>query len=254
MDSAMKKKNVLGLIPTRLNSTRLPQKALLSINKIPLVVHTYKRAKLSKKVDDLYICCDDKKIFNEVKKFGVKVLMTSKHHQNGTERICEAYKKIGKEYDFVVDIQGDEPLISPYHIDDVIEFHIKNFRADIILPVLKIKASNNTNIIKVVTDKHNNVLYLSRSNIPFEFKKRINYMEKHLSIISFKPNALIKFAKSNKTKLESIEDIELLRALEIGLNIKTIRLEGDSFSVDIMEDFTKANKKMSRDKFFKLYK
>ena len=182
----MKKKNVLGLIPTRLNSTRLPQKALLSINKIPLVVHTYKRAKLSKKVDDLYICCDDKKIFNEVKKFGVKVLMTSKHHQNGTERICEAYKKIGKEYDFVVDIQGDEPLISPYHIDDVIEFHIKNFRADIILPVLKIKASNNTNIIKVVTDKHNNVLYLSRSNIPFEFKKRINYMEKHLSIISFK--------------------------------------------------------------------
>ena len=64
MDCTMKKKNVLGLIPTRLNSTRLPQKALLSINKIPLVVHTYKRAKLSKKIDDLYICCDDKKIFN----------------------------------------------------------------------------------------------------------------------------------------------------------------------------------------------
>ena len=250
----MKKKSVLGLIPTRLNSTRLPQKALLSINKIPLIVHTYKRAKLSKKIDDLYICCDDKKIFNEAKKFGVKVLMTSKHHQNGTERICEAYKKIGKKYDFVIDIQGDEPLISPYHIDDVVKAHIKNFDADIILPTLKIKASNNTNIVKVVTDKNNNVLYLSRSNIPFEFKKRINYMEKHLSIISFKPNALIRFSKSPKTKLESIEDIELLRALEIGLKIKTIRLTGDSFSIDVLDDFNKANKKMPRDKFFKLYK
>ena len=254
MDGAMKKKSVLGLIPTRLNSSRLPQKALLPINKIPLVVHTYKRAKLSKKIDDIYICCDDKKIVNEVKKFGVKVMLTSKHHQNGTERICEAYKKIGKRYDIVVDIQGDEPLISPHHIDEVINFHNKNFQTDIILPVLKIKSGNNTNLIKVVTDKRSNVLYLSRANIPFEFKRRINYMEKHLSIISFKPSALIEFAKSSKTKLESIEDIELLRALEIGLNIKTVRLEGDSFSVDILEDFNKANKKMSNDKFFKLYK
>jgi 3-deoxy-manno-octulosonate cytidylyltransferase (CMP-KDO synthetase) len=250
----MKKKTVLGLIPTRLNSTRLPQKALLSINNIPLVVHTYKRAKLSKKLDDLYICCDDKKIFNVVKKFGVKVLMTSKHQQNGTERICEAYQKLGKKYDLVVDIQGDEPLISPYHINDVINHHLKNPNFDIILPILKAKNKNNTNIIKVVTDKKNKVLYLSRANIPFEFKRSNTYMDKHLSIISFKPNALVAFSKHKKTRLESIEDIELLRALEIGLTIKTIKLDGDSFSVDIFEDYAKANKKMSKDKFFKLYK
>ncbi len=250
----MKKKNVLGLIPTRLNSTRLPQKALLSINNIPLVVHTYKRAKLAKKLDDLYICCDDKKIFNAVKKFGVKVMMTSKHQQNGTERICEAYKKIGKKYDLVVDIQGDEPLVSPYHIDDVINHHIKNINFDIILPILKAKNKNNTNIIKVVTDKKNKVLYLSRANIPFEFKRSNNYMDKHLSIISFKPDALVNFAKHKKTRLESIEDIELLRALEIGLTIKTIKLDGDSFSVDIYDDYARANKRMSKDKFFKLYK
>ena len=89
----MKKKvKVIGLIPTRLNSSRLPQKALLLIHKIPLVVHTYKRAKLSKKLDDLFICCDDIKIFKTVKKFGAKAIMTSKHHKNGTKRIHEATK------------------------------------------------------------------------------------------------------------------------------------------------------------------
>ena len=78
-------------------------------------------------------------------------------------------------------------------------------------------------------------------------------MDKHLSIISFKPNALIKFAKSNKTKLESIEDIELLRALELGLKIKSIELKGDSFSVDVKEDYVRAKEKFKTDKFFKLY-
>ena len=87
---------VIGLIPTRLNSSRLPQKALLLIHKIPLVVHTYRRAKMSKKLDDLFICCDDKKIYQTVKRYGAKAIMTSKHHKNGTERINEAYKKIKK--------------------------------------------------------------------------------------------------------------------------------------------------------------
>ncbi len=249
-----KKMKIVGLIPTRLNSSRLPQKALLLIHKIPLVVHTYKRAKLSKNLDDLYICCDDKKIFNVVKKFGAKAIMTSKHHKNGTERINEAYKKLKKEYDLVVDIQGDEPLISPFHIDQVIDFHFKHFESDIILPNLKVKVKNNTNIVKIVKDKKNNVLYLSRGNIPFEFKKRLDWFYKHLSIVSFKPNALEKFSLSSKTPMENVEDIELLRALELGLKIKTLSLKGDSFSVDVPEDFEKASEVMKNDKFFKLYK
>ena len=92
----MKKIKVVGLIPTRLNSSRLPQKAIMLISDIPLVDHTYKRALLSKKLDDIFICCDDIKIKKVVKKFGAKVIMTSKHHNNGTERIFEAYKKINK--------------------------------------------------------------------------------------------------------------------------------------------------------------
>jgi len=251
----MKKKlKVVGLIPTRLNSSRLPQKATLLIHKIPLVVHTYRRAKMSKKLDDLYICCDDKKIFDVAKKFGAKVILTSKHHKNGTERIFEAFKKINKSYDLIVDIQGDEPLISPFHIDKVIQAHKVSNNTDIILPTLKIKTTANTNIIKVVTDRKGFVLYLSRGIIPFEFKQRIKDIQKHLSIISFKPSALKQFALNKTTNLEKIEDIELLRALEIGLKIKTIRLKGDSFSVDVEEDIKKARKVMKNDKYFKLYK
>ena len=249
----MKKKKVLGLIPTRLNSTRLPQKALLEINKIPLIIHTYKRAKMSKKLDDVIICCDHKKIYQVAKKFKAKCILTSDHHLNGTERIYEAYKKIGKKFDYVIDIQGDETLISPTHIDTVVNEHLKNKEADIILPTLSTKIKNNTNIVRVVNDMNKYVLYFSRSNIPFEFKKNINYFNKHLSIISFNPSALKKFALHKQTPLEQIEDIELLRALEIGLKIKTIKLKGDSFSVDVEKDYFKAKKKMTKDKFFKFY-
>ena len=97
-------------------------------------------------------------------------------------------------------------------------------------------------------------MYLSRGNIPFEFKNRVDWFNKHLSIVSLKPEALEKFSLSKKTPLEKAEDIELLRALEIGLKIKTLSLRGDSFSVDVPEDFEKASEVMTKDKFFKLYK
>ena len=116
---------VLGLIPTRLGSTRLPSKPLLEINGIPLIIHTYKRAMLSKKFDDIIICCDDKKILDVAKKFKAKCVLTSKHHNNGTERITEVLLKQKNSYDLIVDIQGDEPLISPDHIDKVIDFYDK---------------------------------------------------------------------------------------------------------------------------------
>ena len=244
---------VIGLIPTRLGSTRLPAKPLLEINGIPLVIHTYKRAKLSKKLDDLIICCDDEKIMKVAKKFKAKCMMTSKHHNNGTERITEALIKQNKKYDIIVDIQGDEPLISPDHIDKVIDFHKKNFSADIILPTLKIKLADNQNLIKVVTDNKNNVLYLSRAKIPLEFKRKSTFFKKHLSIISFKKDPLIKYSSSKKTYLEKIEDIELLRALEIGLKIKTLGLEGDSFSIDSREDYVRAKEKFKTDKVLKKY-
>ncbi len=245
---------VLGLIPSRMGSRRLPAKALLPISGLPLVIHTYRRASLSKLLNKILICTDSKKIASVAKKFKSKSILTSPHHKNGTERIAEAYVKMEKKFDFVVDIQGDEPLISPYHIDEVIKFHKKNKDVDIVLPTLKIRFSDNPNIIKVVTNRKNDVLYLSRSKIPYEAKSKSSFFLKHLSIISFKPEALIKFAKAKRTNLEKIEDIELLRALEIGLKIKTLTLTGDSFSVDVEEDYSRAKDRIIKDKFFKLYK
>tara|TARA_B100000795_G_C22771152_1_gene427922 strand:+ start:619 stop:1377 length:759 start_codon:yes stop_codon:yes gene_type:complete len=247
------KNKILGLIPVRLNSSRLNQKPLLLIKKIPLIIHTYRRAKLSKKLDELIICCDDKKILNIANKFNAKAILTSKKHKNGTERINEAYLKIKKKYDLIIDIQGDEPLINPKQIDKVIDFHLNNKDVEIVLPSLKLKNISSYNIVKVVTDKDDNVLYLSRSKIPHNFNKNSDYYLKHLSIISFKPNALKKFSSHPQTRLEKIEGIELLRALEIGLKIKTTIVPGNSFSVDIKEDFLKAKRFMEKDKLFKIY-
>jgi 3-deoxy-manno-octulosonate cytidylyltransferase (CMP-KDO synthetase) len=245
---------IIGLIPTRMGSTRLPAKPLLEINNIPLIIHTYKRAIMSKKLDDVIICCDDVKILEVAKKFNAKAIITSKKHKNGTERILEGYTKQKKQYDLVIDIQGDEPLLNPKHIDEVINFHKKNFKTDIILPTLNIKNAENTNIVKVITDIKDNVIFLSRTKLPTEFKKKNNSYKKHLSIISFKPEALKKFSKSKKTPLESSEDIELLRAIEIGLKIKTVNLKGDSFSIDVLEDFKKAINQFKKDQIIKYYK
>ncbi len=251
---AKNKKKILALIPTRLNSRRLPAKALLPINNLPLIIHVYKRTLLSKMVDEAIICCDDKKILNVAKKYGAKAMLTSKHHQNGTDRICEAYKKIKKKYQLVIDVQGDEPLLSPAHVDKVINFHLKNQNIDIVLPNLKVKPTNNTNIVKIVSNKKNDVLYISRANIPYEFINRVKYLKKHLSIVSFKPESLIRFSQSKRSDIEKIEDIELLRALDMGMKIKTLSLTGDSFSIDIFEDYAKAQAQFSKDKYFKFYK
>ena len=245
---------ILGLIPTRLGSTRLPSKPLLEINNIPLIIHTYKRAKMSKLLDDVIICCDDIKILNVAKKFNAKAILTSKKHKNGTERIAEGFLKQKNKYDFVVDIQGDEPLLNPKHIDQVIKFHSKNLKTDIILPSLKLKNPNNSNIVKVITDVKDNVIFLSRVKLPLEFKNEFKDHKKHLSIISFTPSALIKFSKFKKTPLEKSEDVELLRALEIGLKMKTLLLKGDSFSVDVLTDFERAVQEFKKDKLFKDYK
>ena len=247
------KKNIIGLIPTRLSSKRLYQKPLLEINNIPLIIHTYKRAKLSEKLDKVLICCDDKKIYDVVIKYTKDVIITAKKNKNGTERIAEAYKKIKEKYDLIVDIQGDEPLINPSHIDEVIDQHLKNVNTDIILPVLKIKEGSNKNVVKVAVDKFWNVKYLSRAEIPHFFNKDKKFFYKHLSIISFKPKALNAFYLSQQQRLEKIEDVELLRALEIGLSIKSFLVKGSSFSVDTIDDYLKAKKFMKKDKIFLRY-
>ena len=242
---------IVGLIPSRLDSKRLKKKPLLEINDLPIIVHTFKRANLSKKLDKLIVCTDSKLIQNIVRKHGGNALLTSKKHKNGTERINEISKKI--KASLIIDIQGDEPLLDPKHIDRVIEFHQRNHHFDIVLPTLKFKNPDQKNIVKVVSDKLNRVLYLSRSTIPYSFKKKPQFYNKHLSIISFKPEALKKYCIYKESYLEKIEGVELLRALENNLSIGTFSIKSNTFSIDIKEDYLKAIQAFKKDKYRNAY-
>jgi 3-deoxy-manno-octulosonate cytidylyltransferase (CMP-KDO synthetase) len=232
---------VIGLIPSRLESSRLPNKALLDIEGLPMIVHVLKRTQLSKQLDDVFVCTDNKLIADTVEKYGGSVIYTSSSHINGTERIAEAAR--GLTGNLFVDIQGDEPLINPNHIDDVVNYHKANLQFEIILPTMPLLDFNNHHIVKVVKGANSQVVYLSRSAIPFNSNEYL----KHLSIISFTPDSLWKFATLPASRNEMIEKVELLRAIDNGMTIGTFNLIGDSFSVDVWEDYERAKVAMSTD-------
>ena len=246
MIKKLKNINVVGLIPVRLNSSRLFRKAILEIDSIPMVVHTYKRAKLSNKLKEVFVCTDSNEIISIAKKYNCKFIKTGPS-LTGTDRISKAADKLKKNYDLFIDIQGDEPLVDPLHIDKVIEWHSKNMNFDIVVPSLKSKNIDSPHIVKIVKSKKK-VLYFSRSLVPNPFRKKNNYYLKHLSVISFKPDSLKKFKNLKESPLEKTEGIELMRALENNMQIGTFNLEGSSFSVDTKDDFLKAIKFMNIDK------
>ncbi len=241
----------IGLIPSRLNSTRLPSKALLPIDGLPLVVHTLKRAQLAKSLAEVYVCTDSDEIAKAVLDNGGKVLMTRPDHANGTERIAEAAQQL--DADYFVDIQGDEPLINPDHIDAVVAEHVRHPEWEILLPSLPISHPESLHVVKVVHDSSMRVIFLSRSVIPQPFRHRPAYYLKHLSIISFRPAALQRFASLPLGELEVIEGIELLRAIENGMIVGTTLLDGNSFSVDVEEDYVRVKVQMLQDEIRKRY-
>ena len=243
---------ILGLIPSRLNSKRLKEKPLLEIDGLPIIVHTFKRAQLSKKLDDVIVCTDHQKIVDVVRKLGGKAVLTSKKHRNGTERIYEVAKKI--KADLVIDIQGDEPLIKPKDIDDVINFHKKNKNFDFVVPSMPVKENvSSRNLVKVVFSDNGKIIYFTRAKVPYNFNnKNVKYF-KHFSIVSIKPQALKKYTKLKMGKIEKIEGIELLRAIENNFNLGTFILHGSAFSVDVNQDLMRAIDIMPKDSIRKLY-
>ena len=241
------------LIPSRLNSKRLKNKPLLEIDGCPLVVNTYKRAEMSKICSKIYVCTDSKEIKRKCEEFSTKIIMTSNKHINGTERIAEAARKLKlKDNDIIVDVQGDEPLIDPKQIDNTIKFFKKN-KFEIVLPNIMMKKGSSKNIVKLVFDQNNRVRWMSRSEIPFYFKSKKRIFYKHLSIIAFTKKSLMKYAKLKPSKNEKIESIELLRALENDIKIGTFTIKSDTFSVDILEDYFKAQKYFKTDRIKKIY-
>ena len=244
---------ILGLIPSRLNSKRLKHKPLLLIDGLPIIVHTLKRAMLSKKLDKVIVCADDQRIVNVVQKHGGEAILTSKKFQNGTERIAEVSKKF-KNIKLVVDVQGDEPLVDPKDIDRVINFHLKNKQFDIVVPCMQADENfASRNLVKVLFSDSGKVLYFSRAVVPFNFKnKKIRYY-RDLSIVSFIPKILIKYSKLKMGFLEKAEGIELIRALENNISIGTFIAKNSGFAVDVNQDLMRAINVMPTDSIRKKY-
>ena len=242
---------ILGLIPARLNSSRLPNKAILKIDGLPMVIHVLKRAQLATSLDRVIVCTDSKEIFEIVKQYGGESVYTKTQHTNGTERIAEVANKI--KCSQIIDIQCDEVLLEPKSIDKLVFFHKKNSHFDIVVPHSRILKKTNKNIVKVVSNKLNKILYMSRENVPFYFNEKSKFFLKHLDIISFKPNSLIKFSNLKKSVNEQIENIELLRALDNNFNVGTFFIDTERFSVNTKTDYIKASKYLKFCKIRKRY-
>ncbi len=247
-----KMKRIIGLIPSRLGSKRLPGKALADLSGLPVVIHVAKRALLSKHLEEVIVCTDSQEIKDKCVQFNVKSILTNGDYRNGTERIASVADKY--EFDFAIDIQGDEPLVNPYHIDLVAENIARNKnKADIIIPTLEVPYTCPETIVRVQSTITGRIMTLSRANIPHRYAVPISTIQKHLSVIGFTKNALKKYAKLEPTINEQSEDIELLRALENDMNLYALQVEGNSFSIDVQDDLLKARVAIKSDKFFGKY-
>tara|TARA_B100000686_G_C16706861_1_gene926803 strand:- start:678 stop:1427 length:750 start_codon:yes stop_codon:yes gene_type:complete len=248
---------IIGLIPARLNSKRLPNKPLRKLDGLPIIIHVLKRALMSKKLDKVIVCADDQKIIDLIKKFQGSAFLTNKNIKNGTERISIYLKKNIKKFKklkLIVDIQCDEVFLNPKYIDKIINFHLKNIKKfDVVIPHSLTYEKKNHNYVKIISNSQGKVLYLSRSDCPHSFRSSTKPFKRHMDFITFKPEFLKKFNNLKERKLENYEGIELLRVLENGFNIGTIKMIKDSFSINTKEDFKKSIYLMKKSQFRKLY-
>jgi len=241
---------VVGMIPVRMKSTRLPNKAIKDICGLPMIIHTLKRTLMAQKLDEVYVATDSLEIKKLVESYGEKVVMTSREHQTGTDRIAEAVSSI--EADIVVNIQGDEALVNPEHIDLGVEGLI-NSDAEVSILLTKFSKKHSSGDIKAVVNLKNEIMYVSRNDIPSDARVEVKEMLKAYHVVSFKKDFLIKYASMQQTPLEKIEYNEYLRILENGYKIQGVMVDSDSISVDTEDDLVYVRKKMKTDLLFKEY-
>jgi 3-deoxy-manno-octulosonate cytidylyltransferase (CMP-KDO synthetase) len=247
----LKKLRTIAIIPARLESSRLPGKALLDICGLPMIVHVFKRCEFAESLDEVFVATDNDEIRQVVEQYGGKVIMTSSHHENGTERIVEAANNI--DADIVVNVQGDEALVNPAHIDAAVNALITDQNVNVAILVNEFSKRNSPSDIKTVLDEENNVMYLSRSDIPSDSRTKNPPMLKAYHILPFRKEFLLEYASWEKGYLEQIEYHEHLRILEKGYKIRAVRVESDAVSVDTENDLDFVRKAMISDPFFKEY-
>ncbi|MDR1122768.1 MAG: 3-deoxy-manno-octulosonate cytidylyltransferase [Endomicrobium sp.] len=234
------------VVPSRYDSSRFPGKLLAIIKGKPLIEYTVEQVKKCKKVDYIAVATDDKRIYDFViKSLKVDVFMTPKICKSGTDRIAFVASKFLKRFEIFINVQGDEPLIDPALIDEIIKLLKKDSTVEYItaaFPIKDVNLINNPNIVKVVFDKDMYALYFSRFSIPFNRDGLKVKHYKHMGIYGYKRKFLLYLSKIKRSLLERIENLEQLRALENGKKIKIIVSKKDSVGVDTPKDIAKVEK------------
>jgi 3-deoxy-manno-octulosonate cytidylyltransferase (CMP-KDO synthetase) len=246
---------VVAIIPARYGSTRLPGKPLADIGGKPMIQHVYENTYKAKILDRVLVATDDRRIEETVKDFGGEVVMTSKDHASGTDRLAEVARKI--KADWVVNVQGDLPFIQPQTITRA----VRPMRSDRSIPMGTVctpiddeQEWRNPNIVKVVRDAKGFAIYFSRATIPYprnnvslsrdgrgKAKKKI-WGHRHLGLYVYRRDFLLKFARLRPTLLEQAESLEQLRAMVYGHHIFVADVEERSMEVDTPEDLEKAER------------
>ena len=229
----------LGIIPARWASTRFPGKPLHPIAGKPLLQHVWESSRRAKKLDQLIVATDDFRIAEAAFGWGAEVAMTSATHLSGTDRIAEVAAK-AKQFRHIVNIQGDEPMIDPKLIDQLIRDLQRNLEIEMITaahPLADGRQAESPHRIKVVVNRFNEALYFSRSIIPFsrDHSAFPRYLH-HQGIYGYTRNLLLRFVRWKRSPLEVAESLEQLRALENGVRIKVVMTGSGSPGVDTLED------------------
>ena len=228
---------VLGVIPARLASTRLPRKVLREIAGVPMVCHVYRQARQSDYLTDLIVATDSQEVVDACGAHGIPAVMTSPDHPSGTDRVWEISR--ARAADLYVNVQGDEPLITSGHIARLVEPFLS--RPDTQVSTLKFRATlkeaRDPNVVKVVTDARGNALFFSRLPIPYERERgAAPAYWKHLGLYAYRREALEDFHRFGPSPLESAERLEQLRFLEHGITIQVAETAEPTIGVDTEAD------------------
>jgi 3-deoxy-manno-octulosonate cytidylyltransferase (CMP-KDO synthetase) len=244
---------IIGIIPARYDSVRFPGKPLALINGIPMIQRVYTQTKKVKRLDEVLVATDDQRIYELVQGFGGKVIMTSAQHQNGTERCAEVASHFPNA-DFIINVQGDEPFISPLQIELLID-QLQLQKTGIATLAKQLTEEEDwldPNIVKVLFDKHKRVLYFSRAALPFHRQHQNKHWNsqqkyyKHIGLYGYDRKSLLEISQLAASPLELAESLEQLRWLENGYPIGIAVTEEESLSVDHPDDIERAEEWMRR--------
>ena len=230
----------LGIIPARFGSTRFPGKPLIEINGKSMIRRVIDQAKKCSSRAEVWVATDDERIFNHVVEYGCKAFYTSEDCNSGTERICELLPNIEGHFDFVLNIQGDEPFVHVESLEELSKALISS-ETDIATLAVQIEnreEANDSNRVKVVFSTSGRALYFSRSTIPFARNGEPNYF-KHLGVYAYTTNALQQINHLKPSPLELTESLEQLRWLEYDLSISVVVTSHDSTGIDTPADLLK---------------